>query len=562
MSWFSGILVPKVDERKTAWGERNGKKGTRPRAALCGPRYMSCLQDPEMERGGGPPRGLRCTWQEDHYGKKGPAGDLGLKSVDLALEDGDTKGPKGAGGRGGRPSAGECWRRLLQVFRSKRFQSAKLERLYQRYFFQMNQSSLTVLMGVLVLVCGVMLLFHCLPGTPHVPATAALASATALFLLLMVLCSCSAFPQDYMWVVSYVVLGLLAGVQALGTVAVAPRSAAEGVWWSVFFIYITYTLLPVRMRAAVLAGVLLSTLHLTIAWHRNAADPFLWKQVGLGGHVGRLCQGGPACLWCGWDPPATNPPSNLPSPLVVLRVSCKIGLFCHTETSGCGRGPWAAWGGGVLCQGPVGAACGASRGRGAAAAPRRGRRGPSSQRGCAQTHHCGLCWGGGGTHKTPLVGPAETPEGDAGPGRRGGGLAATQGAGTLAVSPVLPAQGWWVLPVGCCMCREAQGGPLVPRVVRPQPPAAPRCAPLLAWGHSSPSPCLAGATCCPCGAQGEERDAGGAEARTCRGSQEGKPPEWGDPHRVGGGATAPGWGGCDGDGGCKCPPPSLPEHYK
>lgn len=286
MSWFSGILVPKVDERKTAWGERNGKKGARPRAALCGPRYMSCLQDPEMERGGGPPRGLRCTWQEDHYGKKGPAGEPGLKSMDLALEDGEAKGPKGAGGRGGHPSASECWRRLLQIFRSKRFQSAKLERLYQRYFFQMNQSSLTVLMGVLVLVCGVMLLFHCLPGSPHVPAVAALASATALFFVLMVLCSRSAFPQDYMWVVSYVVLGLLAGVQALGTVAVVPRSAAEGVWWSVFFIYITYTLLPVRMRAAVLAGGLLSTLHLAIAWHRNAADPFLWKQVGLGGSGG------------------------------------------------------------------------------------------------------------------------------------------------------------------------------------------------------------------------------------------------------------------------------------
>lgn len=303
MSWFSGILVPKVDERKTAWGERNGKKGPRPRAGLCGPRYMSCLQDPEMERAAGPPRGLRCTWQEDHYGKKGPAGDLGLKSVDASLEDGEAKGPKGAAGHGGRPSAGECWRRLVQVFRSKRFQSAKLERLYQRYFFQMNQSSLTVLMGVLVLVCGVMLLFLCLPGSPHVPAAAALAGATALFLLLMVLCSRSAFPQDYMWVVSYVVLGLLAGVQALGTVAVAPRSAAEGVWWSVFFIYITYTLLPVRMRAAVLAGVLLSALHLAIAWHRNAADPFLWKQVRT--HLGGAESGGSR-------PPAggTSPSSN------------------------------------------------------------------------------------------------------------------------------------------------------------------------------------------------------------------------------------------------------------
>lgn len=342
MSWFSGILVPKVDERKTAWGERNGKKGPRPRAGLCGPRYMSCLQDPEMERGAGPPRGLRCTWQEDHYGKKGPAGDLGLKSVDAGLEDGEAKGPKGAGGHGGRPSAGECWRRLLQIFRSKRFQSAKLERLYQRYFFQMNQSSLTVLMGVLVLVCGVMLLFLCLPGAPHVPAAAALAGATALFLLLMVLCSRSAFPQDYMWVVSYVVLGLLAGVQALGTVAVAPRSAAEGVWWSVFFIYITYTLLPVRMRAAVLAGVLLSALHLAIAWHRNAADPFVWKQVGLEGHTRE------ALRLVGSRPPAGG---DLPSLNPALQnwdffFFCTW-CFCWWKILEAGGAPWLPRGRGV-----------------------------------------------------------------------------------------------------------------------------------------------------------------------------------------------------------------------
>lgn len=366
MSWFSGILVPKVDERKTAWGERNGKKGTRPRAALCGPRYMSCLQDPEMERGGGPPRGLRCTWQEDHYGKKGPTGDLGLKSVDLGLEDGEAKGPKGAVGRGGRPSAGECWRRLLQVFRSKRFQSAKLERLYQRYFFQMNQSSLTVLMGVLVLVCGVMLLFHCLPGAPHVPAAAALASATALFLLLMVLCSRSAFPQDYMWVVSYVVLGLLAGVQALGTVAVVPRSAAEGVWWSVFFIYITYTLLPVRMRAAVLAGVLLSALHLAIAWHRNATDPFLWKQVGLGGGGRHTLRGGggamlrgscPSAAWVGGRP-RVGPPhacQQLPESL-----SAKLG-FSALDVSA--HGKFWMWEGPLGCSGVGGVPGGGSHTR-------------------------------------------------------------------------------------------------------------------------------------------------------------------------------------------------------
>uniref|UniRef100_A0A8D0HFK1 Adenylate cyclase type 6 n=1 Tax=Sphenodon punctatus TaxID=8508 RepID=A0A8D0HFK1_SPHPU len=279
MSWFSGILVPKVDERKTAWGERNGPKRQRP--ALCGPRYMSCLQDPELEGGGGGGLGLRCTWQEDHYGKKqvlappllpGAGGDLGLKSVALGFEEGAGSDAKGL-------SAQECGRRLLQVFRSKRFRSAKLERLYQRYFFQMNQSSLTVLMGVLVLACGVMLLFHCAPGAPRVPYAAALAVAVAFFLSLLVLCNRADFHQDCMWAVSYLVIGALCGVQALGALLGAPRSASEGVWWSVFFIYIIYTLLPVRMRAAVLAGALLSTLQLLIAWHQNRTDPFLWKQL-------------------------------------------------------------------------------------------------------------------------------------------------------------------------------------------------------------------------------------------------------------------------------------------
>ncbi|XP_044141015.1 LOW QUALITY PROTEIN: adenylate cyclase type 6 [Bufo gargarizans] len=173
MSWFSGILVPKVDERKTAWGERNGKKGKRKNTSLCGPRYMSCLQDPEMERNSRKNVGLRCTWQEDHYGKKGTGGDLGLKSVALGFEDGETKGSK---------------------------------------------------MG-----------------------------------------STEAVGMDE--------------VQILGVLMVSPRSASEGIWWSVFFIYIIYTLLPVRMRAAVLSGVVLSSLHLIISWWLNKNDDFLWKQL-------------------------------------------------------------------------------------------------------------------------------------------------------------------------------------------------------------------------------------------------------------------------------------------
>uniref|UniRef100_A0A3P8X4I5 Adenylate cyclase type 6 n=1 Tax=Cynoglossus semilaevis TaxID=244447 RepID=A0A3P8X4I5_CYNSE len=294
MSWFSGFLVARVDDRKTAWGERNGKKSKRKGgSSLCNPRYMSCLRDPDAME---PPCnfGVRCGWQEDHYGKRGgTSGEgVGLKSVALGFEDGELKGRKGGckGGSGdvanegpnggaGVVTAADCWLRVVRVFQSKKFQSRKLERLYQRYFFRLNQSSLTMLMGVLVLVCGIMLTFHCVHAAPHVAYSSALSVAMALFLALMVICNRNGFHQDYMWMVSYLVIGVLVSVQVFGVIMVAPRSASEGIWWSVFFIYIIYTLLPVRMRAAVLSGAVLSVIHVVTTWQINQEDEFLWKQV-------------------------------------------------------------------------------------------------------------------------------------------------------------------------------------------------------------------------------------------------------------------------------------------
>ncbi|PNI49424.1 ADCY6 isoform 3 [Pan troglodytes] len=290
MSWFSGLLVPKVDERKTAWGERNGQKRSRRRGTraggFCTPRYMSCLRDaePPSPTPAGPPR---CPWQDDAFIRRGGPGkgkELGLRAVALGFED--TEVTTTAGGTAevapdAVPRSGRsCWRRLVQVFQSKQFRSAKLERLYQRYFFQMNQSSLTLLMAVLVLLTVVLLAFHAAPARPHPAYVALLACAAALFVGLMVVCNRHSFRQDSMWVVSYVVLGILAAVQVGGALAADPRSPSAGLWCPVFFVYIAYTLLPIRMRAAVLSGLGLSTLHLILAWQLNRGDAFLWKQLG------------------------------------------------------------------------------------------------------------------------------------------------------------------------------------------------------------------------------------------------------------------------------------------
>ncbi|KAG5838235.1 hypothetical protein ANANG_G00221630 [Anguilla anguilla] len=254
MSWVSGFLVARVDDQKSAWGERNGSRSKRKGGSLCNPRYMSCLRDPE---GVDPPP----QTPPQHRGA-----EPGRRQLRPALWL--ARGPLRQEGRGG-----------AEVFQSKKFQSTKLERLYQRYFFRLNQSSLTMLMGVLVVVCGVMLTFHCVHAAPDVAYSSVLSVAMALFLAMMVVCNRNGFHQDYMWMVSYLVIGVLFVVQAFGVHKVAPRSASEGIWWSVFFIYIIYTLLPVRMRAAVLSGAVLSSIHLITAWRLNLDDSFLWKQL-------------------------------------------------------------------------------------------------------------------------------------------------------------------------------------------------------------------------------------------------------------------------------------------
>ncbi|XP_067302190.1 adenylate cyclase type 6 [Pseudorasbora parva] len=297
MSWVNGFKAARVDNHKTAWGERNGRKSRRKRgSSLCNPRYMSCLRDSESieppsqhysrAAGGATSSNFstRCVWQEDHYGRKG---DVGLRAVDLAFEDAEKRQKKdsedpdddGEGRKGPDRCLLTCFLRLTDVFQSKKFKSAKLERLYQRYFFRLNQSSLTMLMGVLVVVCGVMLVFHCVQGPPDVAFASVLSVAMGLFLALMVVCNRNGFHQDYMWIVSYLVMGVLVVVQVFGLLMVDPPSVSEGIWWTVFFIYIIYTLLPVRMRAAVITGALLSTIHLIMAWRLNLKNDFLSKQL-------------------------------------------------------------------------------------------------------------------------------------------------------------------------------------------------------------------------------------------------------------------------------------------
>uniref|UniRef100_A0A8C7YWA8 Adenylate cyclase type 5 n=1 Tax=Oryzias sinensis TaxID=183150 RepID=A0A8C7YWA8_9TELE len=233
----------------------------------------------------------RSAWQD--HGEEKPEdnrasakrteGEVRPKSVELGLEERRLKA------RGDEEevmpevnfSLVACCVGVMHIFKSKKFQSEKLERLYQRYFFRLNQSSLTMLMAVLVLVFTVMLAFHCAggPAGPSVTYVVVFSLAIFLTLVLMVICNRNGFHQDHMWVVCYVVILVVLVIQVIGVLLVQPRSASEGIWWTVFFIHVIYTLLPIRMRAAVITGVILSAIHVAVSWMLNGMDSFLWKQL-------------------------------------------------------------------------------------------------------------------------------------------------------------------------------------------------------------------------------------------------------------------------------------------
>lgn len=235
----------------------------------------------------------RAAWQDhgeenrdnDRASVKRPEDELRPKSVELGLEERRGKARSDEEEAVNMPevnvSLAACCVSVVHVFRSKKFQSEKLERLYQRYFFRLNQSSLTMLMAVLVLVFTVMLAFHCSGGAEGPSVTFVVVFSVAIFLtlILIVVCNRNGFHQDHMWVVCYVVILLVLLIQVIGVLLVRPRSASEGIWWTVFFIHVIYTLLPVRMRAAVITGLLLSAVHVAISWMLNGMDSFLWKQV-------------------------------------------------------------------------------------------------------------------------------------------------------------------------------------------------------------------------------------------------------------------------------------------
>ena len=186
------------------------------------------------------------------------------------------------------------WSLITRVFKSKRFESEKLEGLYQRYVFRLNQKFTSWLIGLLLILTFIMIglqfgMENNKPAKSNAEGITLCIFAVA-YILLALIVNRSGSSQNHLNWVSYILLAISCGFVLASVVGppwkhAEPRnskslySPSDGVWLTTFFVYMTYTMLPVRMRIAVFGGCLLPAIHLISSAAMNNKDANLTRLV-------------------------------------------------------------------------------------------------------------------------------------------------------------------------------------------------------------------------------------------------------------------------------------------
>ena len=169
---------------------------------------------------------------------------------------------------------------MKRVFRSHRFKDVHVEVLYQRYFLRMNQTNLTSLLALLIATALVFtVLNYAAGGNQGLLQGIIIGLFALLYVGLELLVTRSFLNEVYLIVFSYIILASFVGTELVLDLDNARKSAVAGAWSTVFFIYITYTFLPLHVRESSICGCLLGVTQLACALSVNFEDTNVWKQV-------------------------------------------------------------------------------------------------------------------------------------------------------------------------------------------------------------------------------------------------------------------------------------------
>lgn len=235
-------------------------------------------------------RGDRSTATADNTN-----GELTVSVKNGSKLDKDAEKANNNEGEGADDSFVGHWKLFTRVLKSKRFDSEKLESLYQRYIFRLNQKFASWLVFILIVLCIALVVFQfSLENEGDNIEGFIMIAFLVVYLVLAVIVNRSGSSDKQMsdssqkqlrWV-SYALLTLSCGIVLVSVLCPVGskdsrkyNSPTDGVWLTIFFIYMTYTMLPVRMRIAVFGGCLLLTIHLVASAAQNSDNPNLPRLV-------------------------------------------------------------------------------------------------------------------------------------------------------------------------------------------------------------------------------------------------------------------------------------------
>lgn len=77
----------------------------------------------------------------------------------------------------------------------------------------------------------------------------------------------------------YLVLVLLVAIAVVVAADNRPHDASRGLALTIFFIYLVYALMPLRIHLAIIGGVVMSVQNIAFTLGFQHGQGYLWKQV-------------------------------------------------------------------------------------------------------------------------------------------------------------------------------------------------------------------------------------------------------------------------------------------
>ena len=168
------------------------------------------------------------------------------------------------------------------AFKSHQFKDIAIEALYQKYFLRMNQSNMSSLLALLIVIGIVFNALIYLSGSQTTSThTIAVGTFGLIYVILEVLLLTKSLKNEaYLNIFSYVIYISFVVLEVLLIINCNHQELSSGLWSAMFFTYMCYTLLCFQINSAVVGGLILTLVQIsTSVYFSPPKDPTMVKEV-------------------------------------------------------------------------------------------------------------------------------------------------------------------------------------------------------------------------------------------------------------------------------------------